>query len=259
MLRASEKRLRVGERLPDVFGGRGLDLYPNAKPPRLSGPTTPPVSGYVAWYDFSDLATLTHSGQRLTAVNDKSSGGFNLSLGAGDIWTSRLLTRPRRAVALFPGTGYFQNTSSGIVSDFTSSYFVVACVPNFSAFYNLIGPSGTGGVSFRVNQTTGALETDKSGNAVLGVQGNASAVALTPFVATSLVSATASTHYLNRTSETDAHAQTPTAGRTLRVGADSGGSIFKGWMGEVIIYDTTLSSGNAESVIDYLMAKWGIA
>lgn len=259
MLRSSDKGLRVGERLPLVFGGRGQERYPNAKRPRIEGPTVPPVAGFLAWYDFSDVSTLTYSGQRVTAANDKSANALHLSLGAGDLWLSALPYGQGRACILFPSTGYFQNTSTTVVSDFTSSYFVVGCIPNLSLTYYMIGPSGTGGVSFRVNATSGQLETAKAGLAALGVQSNASVTALTPFVGASVVSATNVTQYLNLTSETDAHGQTPTAGRTLRVGVSEGGTLpFKGWMGEVVIYDSTLSSGDAESVIKYLMAKWSI-
>jgi hypothetical protein len=31
-----------------------------------------------------------------------------------------------------------------------------------------------------------------------------------------------------------------------------------GWIGEILVYDTTLSSGDATLVITYLMDKWGI-
>lgn len=74
-----KNNLRLGERLPQIYGGRNIETFPNYKPSRVLRPSVPPISGYDAWYDPSDLSTLTHLAGRVSAITDKGSGANNLS------------------------------------------------------------------------------------------------------------------------------------------------------------------------------------
>lgn len=268
MLRGSEKRLHIGERLPSVFGGRDVLWLPNRKPPRLSGPTVPPVPGYVAWYDANDVSTITldASGLVVTAWSDKSSSGFNATASG-----SPMLFKPsrlRNTVIWFGATGT-SLASSCPASDRTSSAFVAGMVPLLSAFDGtlaMLGSSGDGGNEFRVGASSGdgKLGTLVADVVFIGSQGNAAVTAGTPFVAAQVLTATDVTHYLGTTSETDSNSTSFTASRTLVIGRsptvfESGRHQFYGWIGEIVIYDTTLSSGDTLATIDYLRTKWSIA
>lgn len=243
--------------------GKGAKRLGNIPPSPVG---LPPVSGYVAWYDFSDLSTLTVSGQLVTAVADKSASGFNLS-GTGAPSVAFDYTTGRAVVRL-QFRDHFTNDSVGM-SDRTFSAFVVGMLPSLSSSvsstFTLLAPgNGDGGNQFRVESTSGQLRTLKADLSGIGQQGNAAVTAGVTFVAGQVLTATDVTHYMGTTSETDSDSTTFTGGLTLSIGqfpsafqADL--HQFYGWLGEVVIYDTSLSSGNALSVIAYLKTKWAVA
>lgn len=258
MLRTSDKRLHIGERLPLIFGGRGALRITDYKPPRLDGPQRPPVANPAVWYDPSDLASVTHVAGKISALADKSGNGYTMTSSAGQIYLGVPPGSKVGRPVMFTAGDIF-NSTSPLPGDMSATHFVVGCVHELSHYHNLLGHNGGGGnLSFRVNQTTGQLETDKSGQAVLGVQSNAAVTAGVPFVACSAIAASTVTHYLNFVSETDNHGQSFNGGGALRIGADSSSSNFHGWFGEIVCYDTTLTSGQIEETIGYLMSKWGI-
>jgi hypothetical protein len=246
------------ERLGEL-GGRGMRRYPDLHPGRPKGPSAvPPVSGYIAWYDPSDTATLTRTGQIVTTWGDKSASGFNLTPASTFFHASVPVDSPRGLATIgFQQATLFSSTSVSR-SDITSSAFVVTMVPNIASGRMLCGASGSGGNEFYVSNS-GRLTTDKGGIAAIASQSNATVTLGTPFVAGQVLSATDCVQYLNLTSESDAHSQTFTAARTLQVGGSVSSASMMGWIGEIVLYDVTLSDSDAQLVIKYLMSKWGIS
>lgn len=250
------------ERLP-LVGGRGIQRFPDLKPGRAGSPQFPSgIAGtMVAWYDPSDAANVTMSGGKVSSLTDKSGTG-NTATATNPV----LLGVPpsmRRPMLAFVSDRYFDAAVS--MSDVTSSGFIVAMVADLVGYRCLLGQTGgSGGIAFRINQTTGKVNMDKSETATIGTNDAFPVSAGTPFVAGYLLGSSSVTIYNNLSSETDAHAQSLTAGRTLRFGRN--GNVFGGnedfmvgWVGEIIMYSDTLSSGDAAKVIGYLMSKWGIA
>lgn len=255
-----------------TFGGRAIRRYPNLKPGRLTGLSIPPVAGYTSWFDGADLSSFTLvGGSMVSQWNDKGSAAQNAS-------QSTALSRPSLAIhtSLFNGLPavYFGGIASATghvlvsgatSSDITQTAFVVGMLETLSqplaaGGATLLGTSSDGGNCFRVNNTTGQLDSSKADTATLGTQSNASVTAGSPFLAIQVLSASDVTHYLNGTSETDAHAQTFTAGRTLQIGNSptvSTGQPMRGWIAEILIYDTTLNSTDIGIVSAYLRSKWG--
>lgn len=236
--------------------GNGAKRLGVIAPPRF-GP--PPISGAVGWYDFSDVATLTLSGQLISAIADKSGNGNN---GTGQSGVYRGVDPDTgRHVGVFGLSSQVDLAVSA--SDRTSTAFFVAMLKTLSQTAALMGPGSDGANEFRVN-TSGNLETLRADIAGLATQGNAAVTAGVPFVACQLVTATDITHYLNTTSETDANATGFTAGQVLRLGraptvGAGGGDPWGGWIGEVLLYDTSLSGADALATVNYLRSKWGIS
>lgn len=262
MLRTADKRLVLGERLTTIFGGRGERYYPSTKPPRIRGINVPPVSGYIAHYDPSDLGTVTLSGSVITALADKT-GSFN-STGVNGSPLLLAMAGGYGLPAIFLN-GFNSRVSSGAsMSDITSSGFVVAQVMSASQSHALLGPNLDGGIEFRVDVTTSKITLDSADTAAIGDNDAAPVVVGTPFVAGYTLSATDCRVYNNLSGETDSGAFSLTGGRTLHIGdapsVGAGGSRdMIGFIGEIVMYNTTLSDADAESVIGYLMSKWGIA
>ena len=256
MLRAADKRLFTSGQLENVFSGQAGGLV-KAVPSRMFGPS-PPVAGYVGWYDASNLANFTNTGHDITAWIDRSGNANDLTVISGNPVLGRnYLGFP---VVWFDGISVMGNNISASDRTFTS----IACVlvTQINSGRAIIGPSGDGGNEFRINATTGQISTLRADVAIIGTQGNAAVSVGVPVVVAQVLTATDVTHYTNLVSETDADANAFTAARVLRIGAAptviSPFDAFSGWMGEIVLYDSSLSSGDVQSVISYLMTKWGV-
>lgn len=247
--------------------GKGARRFAEIPPPRFA--STPPVAGYTSWYDADDISLFTLTGgARVATWADKGSGANDLSVFGvtrapvlarhPTLFRGRLATWFDGAVSA-NGAGV---SSAASASDITQTAFVVAVLESLGVTATLLGSSADGGNQLRVDVTTGRLTTNKADTAALGTQSNAAVVAGTPFLAVQVLSATAVEHILNGVSETDAHAQTFTAGRSLQVGhsttVGTGNEPWAGWIAEVLIYDTTLSSGDISSVSAWLRSKWDV-
>lgn len=255
MLRGADKRLFLAVPLGDIQTGYGFwKRMPD------SHSMEPPISGYTSWYDFSDISTVTVSANLITAVTDKGSGAQNLSATVGNAHLCR--TSPTGRHAAFFGNGSEYLSSGASASDDSQTAFVVANCFGFAAGRTLIGPNNDSGNQFRVDATTGRLTTNRADSAAIGTQSNAAVTAGTPFVATQVLTSSQVTQYLNTTSETDVVAPSFTGGRTLTIGRSptvaGAGDPHSGWIGEVLIYGSTLSGGDVTTTIAYLMSKWDI-
>jgi hypothetical protein len=227
---------------------------------------TPPVAGYVAHYDPSDLSTVTRgAGGLVTALADKT-GSFNSTSVTGAIFCFPLTDRFHGRTALFyPNVIAHINTGMS-VSDITCSVFCVGnIVTETGILPTLIGPNADGGLTIRVNNAAADLKLYAASADVadLGDNDTFPVAVGVPFVYGLLLQANQAIIYNNLDPETDANAVSSfTAARTLAIGAAptvaGGTSRMYGWIGELVMYDTTLSSGDATAVIGYLMSKWGI-
>lgn len=219
----------------------------------------PPVTGYIAHYDFSDVSTLTLTNGNVTAVADKV-GSFNLSGGGASI--APIIpyeTKSGRIALMFDANERL--TSNAPMDDISSSFFFVANVRNNGGGYHFLGCSASGGVEiYQGSSTGGQIKVDKGGTSNLSTLNAATIGQNVPFAAGVVLDGAVVTMYLNGTSETDDPADyTFTAGRTLQVGASRSSNTLRGWIGEIVMYNTTLNSTDAAAVISYLMSKWEIA
>lgn len=226
------------------WAGRGAKRLAIIPAPQAVPPPVTPTT----WYDPSDLSTLTLSGDQVTQINDKTAGGKNASGGTG-MYLARQRTGPLRPVLSLTGGGLW--TTSISASDISSSAFFVVCQVNLGASRAIASSSSNGGIDF-YPFTDGTLKIDKKGIVNMG-QTTAAITAGTPCVIGYSLSSSAVTQYINTTSDTDAHAQTLTAALTFNMLA------WTGWVGEMLFYDTTLNGTDSLAVVNYLIAKWGIA
>lgn len=221
----------------------------------------PPVAGYIAWYDGDDASTFTlGSGNRITQWDDKSASGFDLTSSSGPYLSKDV--QGRGVVAYDGQVTQFTQTSISM-STRVRTAFVVAMANTLVRGNCLLGCDNDGGNGFLATITSGQLATIRVDVGTIGTQSNANITAAVPFVAAQVLSATDVVHYLNLTSETDVEGTAFTASRHLRVGiTPSASSPFNniiGYIAEIVIYDSTLSSGDVTSVITHLMTKWDIS
>lgn len=222
----------------------------------------PPVSGYVGWFDALDTANITKTAGAVSQWTDKSGNGNNLTQATA-------ANQPIYGLGQLNGLPCMNFDGSNDVfaatgisgSDRTSSYFMVASIPSLIALNSYFGSNGgTGGFELRNEVTSGLVTVLRSGVSNIFQTTSLAVPTVTPFVLGCVLTATDATIYVNLSSENGANSDTFTAGRTTVVGQNrSGGTSFARInVGEVIVYDSSLSSGNTSLVIAYLMSKWGI-
>lgn len=223
----------------------------------------PPISGYNGWFDALDTASLTLTSSQVSQWSDKSGNGNHLTQATAASQPNYGLGQINGLPCLqFDGSNDSLASTALSGSDRTSSLFVVICIHATIDFNTIRGSNGgTGGNEFRVNTTDGHLQTLRSGVATVGDMSTPVVTPGIPVVAAQILTATDVTHYLNRSSETDSDSNAFTSARTTTIGQNrSGGTSFARInIGEMIFYDTTLSSGDAVATINYLMNKWGIS
>lgn len=260
MLRGADKRLLLTQGLNGVLAGRDMVRYPDAKPGRIAFPL-PPVSGYVAWYDASDVSSLTIStGNLVTTWADKSASGYNAGIGVAGIAAIDPNKLNGLCCVYFDGSDFYGMSLTA--SDRTQTSFVVGMCNDLTAHRPLLGASNTGGNLFRIDQTTGRLNTIKEFTASLfNSSASMAVVAGTPFVAAQILSATTIEHRLNSfTPESTAESTAFTAALTAQIAHDpKGNNAYKGLIGEILVYDTALASGDVDLVMNYLKSKWTIS
>jgi hypothetical protein len=249
---AFRARARVSERVTDRLG-RNVLLYPNRRPARVVRPGPPILTNLAAWYDPSDLTAMTRTGQAVTALLDKSGNGMTLSVGSavGEPLVAAQSVPQRLAI---PHRAFATWSSNASLSDITMSAFIVACQTYSGAAARIfINPSTSGGFQWYIG-AGGNLITDSAGTVNLG--STVATITLgTPFVAGVTLTQTACRQYINLVGETDTYGSTSFGtGRTMQVGAAS----WCGWTGEILLYSDTKTNIEAESIISYLMSKWGV-
>lgn len=225
-------------------------------------PGPPPVAGFIAHYDASDLTTLTlNNGVRVSTWADKA-GNFNASQST-DANRPVVTTHPtllNTRSALYCDGSNDQFTTSCPASDRTETSFHVACVVSLAAVNPLIGGTNgvNGGRGVRIG-TTGFVETVRQGVSTIFASTVNAVTAGTPFVSACILDTTTCEHRLNNTTESTSNSDTFTASRVTNIASGATAQFLTGWIAEVLIYDTTLSSGDVDQTITYLMSKWGIS
>lgn len=229
----------------------------------------PPVAGYVAWYDASDLASITESGGAVSQWNDKSGNGHHVSQStAAQKPTTGTRTQNSLNVIDFQGTNSggsddtLEVTGRTIASQ-PGTVFLVAKGDgghtNNQGFIDGGAPSSSSSTRWVVYMDTpGALKW-----AVYAGSGPISSVAGVDNVAhqfTAIVNGASSSLRIDGSSVASGNAGSNNLTNGIRFGSYQTGNPqgnLDGWIAEVIIYPSALGSTDRDAVEAYLKAKWG--
>jgi hypothetical protein len=240
-----------------------MGMNPRLLRPTASGFDPRRIAGIDAWWDFSDLSTLTID-TGISAVADKSGNGYNAtqSVGGNQPLSSQN-QRNGRAVADFDGTGDRLQTAN-----------VSADLAAFSSFVAL-SPRTLGQLSFGRIWTRNDIQRAMlvaSGNQFTVAHGNRQAAGTTTsislndwFYITGTSSGGSSPNFelwvngqsqainASGTANTSSVASNPYAIGDRAAGARA----FDGRIGEIIIYNRVLSAAEITKIEQYLAKKWG--
>lgn len=211
------------------------------------------MSGFSAWWDFSDVSSLTYDAGTIAQANDKSGNGRHLTAASGSrpaASTHASLAGGALGVAAFDGSNDRMDATDPVSGSFT--VFVVAIKPD-SAFTDVLfrvrGYScyiASPGTSFQMWRGTAATSISAT-----------STDWTTAKVHVRRLSTNLHNYYLNKTAKASATDGTGST-EAFRLGGEAA-SGFGNWVvGEVVVYPSALSVGDREAVTDYLAAKWSI-
>jgi hypothetical protein len=210
------------------------------------------IPGCQLWLDAADTSSLTLSGSTITQWNDKSGNGRNGTLFQNypTYTTNRVNFNGTQGLAtsLSPST----NIESG---------FVICGFTSVSSTNTLIGSgmNDLGGRQFRVNNAIQTIKQDIAGVLTSGtnLQNN------TTYLCEYVNNGTILTHYLNGNSYASGGSVTYTAGGNITsIGYRSAYSSYAeglyGYIQEVLVFNTALTTTQRQTIEGYLARKWGL-
>ena len=253
---------------------------------QISGHLTPtsPVAGYYSWYDAADTATINLVGSGVNQWNDKGSGANNFTQ-SNSTYRPSSGTRSQNGKNIIDFDGTNDNLSFGtpanfkflhsavstcffaVVSDVTTGGAMMgddgggSSIPGF-AFWNF----GVAKISQEIANASATIVSNASAANIytagsfyyfsaLGDPGNGTAANR------STMKYKGGANWNNNTLTGAVSTANPGAAR-VQIG-DEGYAVgpdapFNGGIGEIIIYNTTLSTGDVALNNAYLAAKWGV-
>jgi hypothetical protein len=211
-----------------------------------------------AWYDCSDVPTLTITSNKVSQWDDKTANNFDLTqatAGTRPLYNATPRFMNGVTVPEFAAAQYME--SSCPADDRTSTTFFAGYLDSVAASRCPFSDTQGGGNELRVAVTTGGLQTLKSATALLFANGQ---VGIGPVIVGQRLTATTLEHTTVGAVFIGADATTFTAARTLRLGASTeapGQNLWwDGLLAEFLRYDATLTDINMYAVLNYLAEKW---
>jgi hypothetical protein len=239
----------------------------------------------ILWLDASDTSTITESGGAVSQWNDKSGNGYNVTQATGtDQPTTGTRTQNGLNVLDFDGSND-QLRSGNVVTQITTSkaltqFVVVKSDRTNAASEGIVGAQRSGNFDYQSGWLQERRTTFLALSIGVGASGGVSSYnaarfsdsSTSPMIYVLQISAGAGSKsaHVNATAKTlttfdgtmatSSFLSSGSGNHTINIG--NRGTItnnaFDGWIGEVLLYDSSLSDADRESVTDYLIDKWGI-
>ena len=220
------------------------------------------IPGCILWLDPATQGNLTYSGANVTAIKDSSTLGNNATRYNGASYATTA-TVSGNTILSFPGAGITYRSAMVLTGSAYTIFTIMSLVSttgNGSGYQRVINADSAGGLIF-VGAFNGDLATFCGSSGFNDINANTPAYTLTGNgiqLVTMYVSGSTLIPYINGTAQTT---KTGTTGATtvLDIGAyQTSSQNWNGYIGDVIIYNTALTTAQRQQVEGYLAWKWGL-
>jgi len=225
------------------------------------------ITGCSLWLDAADSTTLTFSsGSNVSTWRDKSGNTANSTASAsGLIYTGNAINSNN--AILFPGNSTYAYLSGSLTNPNPniSIFLVVTAISGITQWARLFGFGGSsdyntiGNMTIDWNATTpGGINIER--NQIIYPTVGPVAYS-TPFITSSVISGTSVLGYINGSNTlTGTTTSTNFTFTQYQVGSYTGfaGYTWSGYIGEVLVYNSALTTTQRQTVESYLAQKWGL-
>lgn len=210
----------------------------------------------IAWYDPSDVASITATGSNITAVADKSGNGNGLTASGSTNYQTGTHTINGLNVLACPGTGngILKSGNITVAQPITALMVVQATTLTPNALQEALGNPNVGGGPLIAAAISGIKWWYYAG----AVQSSAGDADLAAHVIDAIFNGASSQFDLDRASLSTASPGTRGwVAAPICIGTDfQQGNVWKGYIGEVLLYASALSPTNLLAAQNYLKTKW---
>jgi hypothetical protein len=220
------------------------------------------IPGCILWLDPATQGNLTYSGANVTAIKDSSTLGNNATRYNGASYATTA-TVSGNTILSFPGAGITYRSAMVLTGSAYTIFTIMSLVSttgNGSGYQRAINADSGGGTIF-IGALNGNLATFCGTSGFNDIAANSPTYVLTGNgiqLVTMYVSGSSLIPYINGTAQTT---KTGSTGATtvLDIGAYQNSSQnWNGYIGDVIIYNTALTTAQRQQVEGYLAWKWGL-
>ena len=217
------------------------------------------VPGCQLWLDAADQSSMTLSGSSVTQWNDKSGNGGNATRLTGDSYAT-LTTVSGNRILSFPGANALYR-SPMVLTGAAYTIFTISSLlstgGNGSGYQRMINTD----LRIFIGAVNGILGTFSGNGAWNDINPNTPNYTLLGAglqLVTMVVSGSSLIPYINGTAM-DTKTGTTTATTVLDIGGQqTNAQHWNGYIGDIIVFNTALTTSQRQQVEGYLAHKWGL-
>ena len=222
------------------------------------------ITGCSLWLDAADSSTVILSGVNVTQWNDKSGNAANATASGNGILYTQSAINSKPAILLPGNSTYTFFTGTSISGTLNQAIFIVTTtISGITQYSRLLSFGGAGDYNSLGNMVVGwnspgGVLIERNG---IFLPSTNALVYSTPFITSSVISGTSVLGYINGTNTlTGTTTSTNFTHSQYEIGSytASGGYTWYGYVGEVIIYNSSISDTQRQQIEGYLAQKWGL-
>lgn len=208
----------------------------------------------VAWYDASTLGLS--NGTQVTSWTDSKTGSPYTVTKTADSGVVYATSQQNGLSTIYWAVSSYPAFTPGPDSS-TYPYTIAAIISIGSSGYGSILGSDYQGIQFHVDSSNNYLTVNSAGTTAIGTGTTAVSTSGYHLVVATITSSSYAFYIDGAAAGSGSHSVSLLSGKTFRVGDSQGpGEAFFGYMGEIQIYSSALSSGDLSALHSYAVSKW---